>query len=117
MSTLGRPIKELTEEEYAIVERASGVMNKDKIAWLLGISPNTLREIEGRDGGKLSELLSNGQASKELHVIENLLKHTKRSTEACKFFLKSQAGWREDNMQEMNQQPVTINIVKPDGID
>jgi hypothetical protein len=117
MTMLGRPIRELTKEEYAIVQRASGLMGKDQIAWLLNMSPNTLREIEGRDNGKLSELLNKGRSDRYLEVTENLIRHTKRSTEACKFYLKAQAGWREDDIPDMSQTPVTINIIKPDGAD
>ena len=115
---MGRPQRELTPEEYSVIEECSKRgMSKDEIAGLLRISPTTFREIEGRDGGKLTDALSYGKSNGIYEVSGHLLKHTKRYVEATKYYLNSKAGWTQDNLQGLNHAPVTINIVKPDGID
>lgn len=115
---MGRPQRELTPEEYSVIEECSKRgMSKDEIAGLLRISPTTLREIEGRDGGKLTDALTYGKSNGIYEVSGHLLKHTKTSVPATEYYLNCKANWSETSLQAVSHTPININIVKPDGID
>jgi len=37
------------------------------------------------------------------------------NTSASIFYMKTQAGWRETDQDVSRQEPITINLIKPDG--
>jgi len=113
----GRPKVVFTEEQITQVEALSAVMSKEQIADYFGISPTTFREIEGRQP-EVSDRYKKGKAKAIGAIGQSLISQaTNGNLGAAIFYLKTQAGWRETDADTAEREPITINIVKPDGAD
>ena len=99
---MGRPARELTDDERAQVEALAAYLTQDQIADYLGITRPTLAAIFGRDED-VSLRYKRGKAKAIGDVASGLLKKAREGDNASMFFyLKTQAGWRETNAVEMS---------------
>jgi len=113
----GRPPVVFTDEQITQVEALSAVMSKGQIADYFGISPTTFREVEGRQP-EVSDRYKKGKAKAIGAIGQSLITQaTNGNLGAAIFYLKTQAGWREQDGEVVSREPITINIVKPDGAD
>jgi len=117
MNKGGRPKRELTEEELIEVGALAAVLTQEQIADYLGVSRTTFHEILKRDE-RVSEQYKKGKARAIATIAKNLINQAMSgNTTAAIFYLKTQAGWRETEDGSKEREPITINIVKPDGVD
>ena len=108
----GRPAVELTAEQVIELKALAAVLNKSQVADYFGISENTLRAIEKRQP-EVSEAYKKGRVNQIAGMGGNLIKLAKAGNVAANiFYLKTQAGWKEDQ-PETAAQPITISIVNP----
>ena len=113
----GRPLIVFDEDQVKQVEHLASVLSKHQLADYFNISENTFREIEGRQP-EVSEAYKKGKAKAIAGIGAELISQAKKgNTAATIFYLKTQAGWRETDESQANREPITINIVKPDGAD
>ena len=111
----GKPMIVFTPEQIAQVEALSAVMSKQQISDYFSISSTTFREIEGRQP-EVSDAYKKGKAKAIGAIGQSLITQARNGNlGAAIFYLKTQAGWRETDNMEMRHEPITINIVKPDG--
>jgi hypothetical protein len=112
----GRPMIVFDETQIAQVEALAAVMSKRQICDYLGVGETTFREIEGRQP-EVSDALKKGKAKAIGSVGQSLIQQARNGNiSAAIFYLKTQAGWRESE-QEQGNQNITLQIVKPDGAD
>jgi len=110
----GRPIIIFDDTQIAQVEALAAVLSKKQLADHMGISDTTLREIEGRQPD-VSDAYKRGKAKAISRMGQSLIMQAEDgNTSAAIFYLKTQAGWRETE-QEQGNQNITLQIVKPDG--
>jgi hypothetical protein len=113
----GKPKIVFTAEQIAQVEALSAVMSKQQISDYFGISSTTFREIEGRQP-EVSDAYKKGKAKAIGAIGQSLVKQAREGNLGAQiFYLKTQAGWRETDADNGTREPITINIVKPDGAD
>ena len=86
----------LTDEQITLIEKAAGLgLNLDDISYLIGLSPRTLdRRLKVSE--KLFDLIERGEPA------------------AIFFYLKCQAGWREKDKAEENNNKAEIKIYLPE---
>ena len=99
----GRPVKVLTETDVTNLEALACVLTKSQVADYFGMTEKTLRAIEGRQP-EVSTAYSKGKAMAIADVASSLYEQAKNGNiQAAKFYLKTQAGWREDAPVELYQ--------------
>lgn len=109
----GRPRTELTDEQIEQVEQLASLLNQEQLCWFLGIPSRTFREICKRDE-RVSAAYKKGQAKVIGNVAQSLIRRAMQGNVTAQiFFLKTQAGWREEAPREAEAQPININVVKP----
>lgn len=110
----GRPPVVFNEHQTAQVFALAGCLTKAQMADFFGISETTLREVEKRQP-EVYEAYKKGRANAMFEVADNLINKAKDGdTTAQIFFLKTQAGWREDKAEERDIPPININVT-PSG--
>lgn len=116
MAKAGRPRTELDERQVIELETLAAVMNQEQIADYMGIPARTLREIMSRDDS-ISAAYKRGRARAVGTVGQSLLRSaTEGNITAQIFYLKTQAGWRENTQEVQDLPPVVINLT-PDAAD
>lgn len=96
----GRPPVELTDAQIIEVGALSAVLNTEQIADYFGISHVTFKAIRDRDE-RVSFAYKNGKAKAIASIGSNLISQAKSgNTSAAVFYLKTQAGWKEDRGNE-----------------
>lgn len=112
---MARPRKTLTAEQVAEVETLAAVLTQEQIADYFGISHDTFSRMCERDENVLRSY-KKGKSKAIGSVAKNLLTQAREgNTSAAIFYLKTQAGWRETDMQR-DDTPQSLNInfeVKP----
>ena len=104
-----------SEAEIAQVEALAAVTNKKQMADYFGIGETTLREVEGRQP-EVSEAYKKGKAKAIAKMGSSLIQNgLKGNVSAQIFYLKTQAGWRENDL-DVRGEPPKIYIVKPDQL-
>ena len=99
----GRPVKVLTETDVTKLEALACVLTKSQVADYFGMTEKTLRAIEGRQP-EVSTAYSKGKAMAIADVASSLYEQAKNGNiQAAKFYLKTQAGWREDAPVDLSQ--------------
>ena len=94
-TTGGRPVKVLTETDVIKLEALARVLTKSQVANYFGMTEKTLRAIEDRQP-EVSTAYSKGKAMAIADVATSLYEQAKSGNiQAAKFYLKTQAGWRE----------------------
>jgi len=95
----GRPPVVFDEAKIAQVEALAAVLSKKQLADYFGICENTLREVEGRQP-EVSEAYQKGRGKAIAGVASNLINQARNGNVAAAiFYLKTQAGWKEDSKQ------------------
>ncbi len=95
----GRPPVELTEQQITELGALSAVLNTNQIADYFGISHVTFKAIRDRDE-RVSFAYKNGKAKAIASIAGNLISQAKSgNTSAQMFYLKTQAGWREQETE------------------
>lgn len=113
----GRPQKTLSELDVNKVEDLASRLTKAQVADYFGVSEATFRKIEERQP-EVSIAYKRGKADVTRKIASKLIEKALEGDNACMmFYLKTRAGWRETDLEQTEKQPVTINLVKPDGID
>jgi hypothetical protein len=112
----GRPMIVFDEAQIAQVEALAAVMSKRQLCDYMSVGETTFREIEGRQP-EVSDAYKKGKAKAIGSVGQSLIQQARDGNiTAAIFYLKTQAGWRETE-QEQGNQNITLQIVKPDGAD
>lgn len=112
----GRPMIVFDETQIAQIEALAAVMSKRQLCDYMSVGETTFREIEGRQP-EVSDAYKRGKAKAIGSIGQSLIQQAKNGNIAAAiFYLKTQAGWRETE-QEMGNQNITLQIVKPDGAD
>lgn len=110
----GRPLIVFDDTQIAQVEALAAVLSKKQLADHMGISDTTFREVEGRQP-EVFYAYKRGKAKAISRMAQSLIMQAEDgNTSAAIFYLKTQAGWRETE-QEQGNQNITLQIVKPDG--
>ena len=110
----GRPMIVFDEAQIAQVEALAAVMSKRQLCDYMSVGETTFREIEGRQP-EVSDAYKKGKAKAIGSVGQSLIQQARDGNiTAAIFYLKTQAGWRETE-QEQGNQNITLQIVKPDG--
>jgi hypothetical protein len=105
----GRPPIEFTPEQVSQVEALSSVLTKGQVADYFGISETTLRAIEERQP-EVCDAYKRGRVKAFAGMGKNLIKMATAGNVAANiFYLKTQAGWKE---QEAAPQEIpAFNII------
>jgi hypothetical protein len=112
----GRPLIVFDETQIAKVEALAAVLSKRQLADHMDVSETTFREIEARQPD-VSDAYKRGKAKAIRRMGDSLIKQAEEGNmTAAIFYLKTQAGWRETEPEHTNQ-PITLQIIKPDGAD
>ncbi|WP_287432361.1 hypothetical protein [Maritimibacter sp.] len=97
---MARPRIVLTEDQCREVETLAALLNQDQIADYFGIARNTFRAICERDEEVLARY-KRGKAKAIAHVANGLLQKARAGdTTSSIFYLKTQAGWRDQPVRE-----------------
>jgi hypothetical protein len=112
----GRPPIVFDDKQIGFIEGLSGYLNISQIADRLGVSERGLRNAMERQP-EVKEAIKRGKASKIEKVAETLFQKATSggNVVAAIFYLKAQAGWKDDGSSQEEPQPLTINLVQPDG--
>ena len=110
----GRPPVVFDEAKIAQVEALAAVLSKKQLADYFGICENTLREVEGRQP-EVSEAYQKGRGKAIAGVGSNLITQARNgNVTAAIFYLKTQAGWKEDHVEERELPPMIVNANESD---
>ena len=112
----GRPPLTFDEKQIGLIEGLSGYLTIAQIADRIGVSDRGFRNAMERLPD-VKDAVKRGKARKIEAVAESLFhKATKGgNVVAAIFYLKAQAGWKDDGSGQEEPQPLTINLVQPDG--
>ena len=122
---MGRPRKELTDEQVTQVEKLSAVMTQEQIGDFMGITDRTLRQ-RITDDPRVSSAYKRGRAQALGSAGASLLALVRKGNlGAICFYLKTQGGWRETTRTEVTgvenapavRIKVTHEIIDPSGRD
>lgn len=109
----GRPPVVFDDAKVAQVEALAAVLSKKQLADYFGICENTLREVENRQP-EVSEAYQKGRGKAIAGVGSNLLTQARNGNVAAAiFYLKTQAGWKEDHTEERELPPIVVNVHEP----
>lgn len=113
----GRKPVVLTNEQIIEVGALAAVLSQEQIADYFGIARNTFLAIMERQS-EVNEQYKRGKARAIGKVAQGLIKQANNGNIAASiFYLKTQAGWKETNVQEHTGangaalQPPVFNIV------
>lgn len=110
MAKMGRPQKALSDEQIAEVFQLASRLTKQQIADYLGISFNTLKEIEKRQP-EVSEAIKKGKTHQTHEVVGHLLEQCRKGNiTAIIFYLKTQAGWSEEQQESRDIPPLQVVV-------
>jgi len=111
----GRPLVVFDADKLAQVEKLAAVLSKAQLADYFDISENTFRAIEERQP-EVSEAYKRGKAKAIGNVATNLIQQAQAgNTTAAIFYLKTQAGWKEDKEPERELPPIQIHVNSPNN--
>jgi len=106
----GRPSIELDQQQVQEVETLAAVLTQDQMADYFGFSSRTFRNMMKRDE-RVFSAYKKGRAKAIGLVSQSLLASaTRGNTTAAIFYLKTQAGWREQESEAQDLPPVVINL-------
>jgi hypothetical protein len=105
----------LTDNQIKTIERAAGLgLNLDNISYLIGTSPRTL-DRRLADCEEAREAYNRGRAIAHEKVASKLFDLVEKGeTAAILFYLKCQAGWREKDKADENNNKAEIKIYLPE---
>jgi transcriptional regulator with XRE-family HTH domain len=106
---MARPRKTLTPKQLDEVETLAAVLSQEQIADYFGMARNTFAQIMERQP-EVFERYKKGRAKAISDVGGGLLMRAREGdTASAIFYLKTQAGWREKEV-EQNDDAQTLNI-------
>lgn len=115
---MGRTAKTLTADQRAQVEALAAYLSQDQIADYFGISRPTFAAMIERDND-ISLRYKKGKAKAIGLVAQGLLQKARNGdTASAIFYLKTQAGWKETNVQEhtgANGDPISLLLTQVQG--
>ena len=102
--------------QVAQVEALAAVLSKGQMADYFSIGENTLREVESRQPEVL-EAYKRGKAKAIGNVAKNLIGQAQAGNIAAAiFYLKTQAGWKEDkSVATINHNVRSFEILEDDA--
>ena len=104
----GRPIIEFTPEQVIQVEALAAVLTKGQVADYFNISETTLRTIEQRQP-EVFDAYKKGRVKQCVTMGSNLIQLAKAGNVAANiFYLKTQAGWKEQEAEVQDIPPINI---------
>jgi hypothetical protein len=114
----GRPPVVFDEHQTKMVESLASVLSKKQLADYFAISETTLRAVEDRQP-EVSDAYKKGKAKAIAGIASNLISQARKGNmTAAIFYLKTQAGWREQDTTTIStNEDNVIQIVratKPD---
>ena len=119
---MGAPLKVLTDNQIADVEKLAAVLNQEQLSDYLGISHDTFSRICERDD-KVMRSYKRGRANAIKEIGSSLMSKALDGDTSCQiFFLKTRAGWKEakddTNVNVQGSVNITHEIVgvMPDAI-
>ena len=112
----GRPLVVFDYEQIKQVEKLASVLSKGQMADYFSISETTLREIESRQP-EVSDAYKKGKAKAIGNVASNLITQAQTGNVAAAiFYLKTQAGWKEDKaVATINHNVRSFEILEDDA--
>tara|TARA_R110000803_G_scaffold157853_1_gene222139 strand:+ start:2232 stop:2612 length:381 start_codon:yes stop_codon:yes gene_type:complete len=106
----GRPLVVLDSSQINQVEALASVLTKGQVADYFGICENTLRAIEERQP-EVSEAYKRGRVKQCFNMGTNLITLAKAGNVAANiFYLKTQAGWKEDQPEAVDIPAINIVV-------
>lgn len=107
---VGRPARTFSELEIQQIKKLAPKLTKTQLADFFGISFTTLREVEKRQP-EVSEAYKKARAERISQVVDQLFDLCMQGniTAIC-FFLKTQAGWREEQSETADIPPLQIVV-------
>ena len=92
----GRPPVVFDEHQIKLVESLASVLSKKQLADYFAVSETTLRAIEARQP-EVSDAYKKGKSKAIAGIASNLISQARKGNmTAAIFYLKTQAGWREN---------------------
>ena len=111
----GRPPYVFDIEQITQLEQLASYLTKSQLADYYGMCENTLRAVEERQP-EVSEAYKRGRAKQTARMAQNLVQMAMAgNVTASIFYLKTQAGWKEQEAEEKTIPPINI-IVDPRAI-
>ena len=105
---MGRPRLTLTPDQVIEVRALAAVLNQEQIADYFGISQDTFKRMMDRDEGVLRSY-KKGKARAVAGIGTNLIGQAKSgNTTAAIFYLKTQAGWKENTDVNVSAQVTEV---------
>jgi AraC-like DNA-binding protein len=97
---VARPRKTLTAEQVVQVGKLAAVLTMEQIADVLDLSTSTLRR-RFHDDPRVLNAYKRGRSMAVAGMAKNLIQQAHDGNIAAAiFYLKTQAGWKETNIQE-----------------
>jgi IS30 family transposase len=114
----GRPAIVLTSDQKAQIEALAAFLTSEQIADYLGISRTVFYDIMKRDE-EVSERYKRGRAYEVVDYARNLRAQSDSgNTAATIFYLKTQAGWKEEDTSKNDAAPdlnISFSVNEPVG--
>ena len=99
---MAKPLKKFTSEEITQIETLASVLSQSQLADFFGISARHFRRLMERDAA-LRSAYKKGRANAIASVAGNLLRKAQGGDNAAMiFYLKTQAGWNEKTIIDLN---------------
>ena len=110
----GRQPVVFTPEQVVQVEALAAVLTKGQMADYFGVSEVTLKAIENRQP-EVSLAYKKGRGKAIAGVGSNLISQARSGNVAAAiFYLKTQAGWKEDQTEIRELPPIIIKTASDD---
>ena len=98
------------DDQIEQVEKLASLLTKGQLCDYLGISEPTFRAIEKRQE-EVSFAYKKGKAKAIVTVGSNLIKQAQKGNmTAAIFYLKTQAGWKEEQPEAQEIPPINIIV-------
>lgn len=109
---MARPRKTLTVEQAKEVETLAAVLTTEQIADYFGMARDTFNEIKNRQL-MVNRAYKKGKARAIATIGGNLIEQAKEGNiSAAIFYLKTQAGWKENTVLQEAPKAIEIKIVR-----
>ena len=106
----GRPPVVFTDQQIIELQALSAVLNKSQVADYFGITEKTLREVEKRQP-EVNTAYKKGKVKQIASMGSNLVKLAKAGNVSANiFYLKTQAGWKEQDPDPIDIPALTIIV-------
>lgn len=110
----GRPKVIFDEDQIKQVQTLAAVLSKAQMADYFGIDEDTFRAIEKRQP-EVFRAYQKGKGKAIASIGTNLIQQARKgNTSAAIFYLKTQAGWREDNQASQDIPSFVVHTYAPD---